>query len=422
MDTSLDIWILQTGEPLHCDGDDPRPMRAMNLANSLVSRGHNVTVFSSAFNHTTKTHRSRQYQEVVISERLNICLIPSPGYLDHKGLMRLIDHFVMAIRLRRILNRLQSKPNAIFIGYPPIEVAYVMSNWARANAIPYVADVKDQWPHLFVEALPKFLRWLGRIILSPYFVIGSKTLRGANSLSAMAGEFLIWSQKFARRDPTPLDRVFPLSAPKTESSAEQKQLAKSFWLEKKITPGGNKVVFAGTITGSFDMGPVLEAARHFREIAQAGGISCDFIFCGVGPYLEDWKTLFAGLENVHFPGWVEKVELEVLLTWSLAVLVPLRSIPNYTGNIPNKVVDGLANGKPILSGLRGTLEKLIKTRGVGLHYDDSETTLTDCITKLIEDKKSLRDIEENCKEVYRESYDFEHVYKSFVSHLELIAK
>jgi hypothetical protein len=38
------IWIFQTGEPLHIDGGSARPMRAMNLSNTLVQAGHRVVL------------------------------------------------------------------------------------------------------------------------------------------------------------------------------------------------------------------------------------------------------------------------------------------------------------------------------------------------------------------------------------------
>ena len=33
----LEIWIFQTGEPLHCDAGNNRPMRAMNLSDKLLA-------------------------------------------------------------------------------------------------------------------------------------------------------------------------------------------------------------------------------------------------------------------------------------------------------------------------------------------------------------------------------------------------
>ena len=57
------IWLLQTGESLHSDQENLRPMRAMNLANELVKAGHRVILWSSAFSHQAKKHRSRVYKE-----------------------------------------------------------------------------------------------------------------------------------------------------------------------------------------------------------------------------------------------------------------------------------------------------------------------------------------------------------------------
>ena len=57
MKKKLTVWIFQTGEPLHIDRDDPRPMRAMNLSDFLVNSGHKVVLWSSDFYHQKKEHR-----------------------------------------------------------------------------------------------------------------------------------------------------------------------------------------------------------------------------------------------------------------------------------------------------------------------------------------------------------------------------
>ena len=43
----MKIWIFQTGEFLPIDGENIRPMRAINLLNILLKRGHSVTLLSS---------------------------------------------------------------------------------------------------------------------------------------------------------------------------------------------------------------------------------------------------------------------------------------------------------------------------------------------------------------------------------------
>ena len=101
---SLLTWVFQTGEPLHVDGDNARPMRAMNLSNALVQAGHNVVLWSSAFYHQEKRHRSSTAKSIRVSDNLEIRLIPSRGYQRHIGVERLIDHAQLACNLKKMLN------------------------------------------------------------------------------------------------------------------------------------------------------------------------------------------------------------------------------------------------------------------------------------------------------------------------------
>ena len=80
MQKKLEVWVFQTGEPLHIDVKNSRPMRAMNLCNALVQKGHNVVLWSSAFYHQEKRHRCKVNQTFHVSDNLEIRLINSMGY------------------------------------------------------------------------------------------------------------------------------------------------------------------------------------------------------------------------------------------------------------------------------------------------------------------------------------------------------
>ena len=43
------VWIFQTGEPIHIDKNNMRPMRAINLADYLIQNNCCVTLWSSNF-------------------------------------------------------------------------------------------------------------------------------------------------------------------------------------------------------------------------------------------------------------------------------------------------------------------------------------------------------------------------------------
>ena len=213
------VWILQTGEPLHCDLGNPRPMRAMNLADALVKRGHQVVLWSSAFYHQEKTHRSFEAKVIKVSELLEIRLIPSCGYEANIGLKRLRDHFQLARNLKKLLVG-QPPPDVAFIGYPPIETAAVLSRWLKKYKIPNFIDVKDQWPHYFLGAVPSFARPLLRLVLFPYFYFGKRALRDASGITSMSQSFVDWAANYRGSSVQDTDAAFALTAPSIPCSFE----------------------------------------------------------------------------------------------------------------------------------------------------------------------------------------------------------
>ena len=413
----MKIWILQTGEPLHVDCGATRPMRAMNLANALVEAGHSVTLISSAFNHTTKSHRTRKFSEININDNLQIRLIPSPGYFKHQGLSRLFDHAVLAKNLAKHLNGATEVPDVAFVGFPPIEVAYVFTKWLKSRGVPHLLDVKDQWPQLFVNALPLAARPIGRIVFSPYFYMAKKAMQNASGISSMAQGFLDWALNFVGRQQNTNDRVVPLTSPQRPVEVADHQAASAFWQHMGVSTVRTKVVFIGTHSVAFDMSAVVDAARYFASKDN----NVDFVICGEGPMSIKWQQAFGNARNVFFPGWIDRAQIEVLLESSLAVLAPYFNTENFLVNVPNKVVDGLSYGKPILTGLRGEVEALVKDHFVGLFYGEGGKSLEHCIEELLSDEQLLLKIENNASSLYSDRFEFNRVYNDLVAHLEYLS-
>ena len=90
---------------------------------------------------------------------------------------------------------------------------------------------------------------------------------------------------------------------------------------------------------------------------------------------------------------------------------------NFTLNIPNKIVDSLLLGLPILSPLTGEVESLISNRKVGFTYNNNNP-LASCIQSLVDDDKLQNKMSENAKKLYDEEFEFDKVYDSLVDHLE----
>jgi glycosyltransferase involved in cell wall biosynthesis len=411
------IWILQTGEPLPSDGPGYRPMRASNLTTALVARGHNVVLWSTAFFHQERRHRTRNLEVITMSDRLQVRLIPSPGYSRNIGPGRLYDHALLAVRLKRLLGKERSRPDVAFIGYPPIEVAAVMSAWLKEHGIPSILDAKDQWPQIFVDPFPGWLQPLARLALFPYFYLGRRAMRDATGLISMADSFLGWARSFSGRSPHEFDAVFPLSSttdPIPQADLEIAQL----WCDQKGMPddGRMRVCFVGSLSPAFDFAPVRMAAQE----ANAAGKNWQFVICGDGSRATDVRSLMADLPNVIMPGWIDRAQMVVLAQRSMAALGPYHNIDNFKKNIPNKVLDAMAMGLPLLTPLEGEVQALVERHATGIMYG-KERTLFQAL-ELLEADPALREtMSGTARRVHQEQYVAERVYGDLVSHLELLA-
>jgi glycosyltransferase involved in cell wall biosynthesis len=419
MSKQLTVWLLQTGEPLHCDPGQPRPMRAMNLANALVDSGHKVVLWSTAFYHQEKRHRTHEARELRISPQLEIRLISSPGYVRNIGPGRLWDHAVLGYRLKQLLKNEAAAPDVAFVGYPPIEAAAVMTRWLAVRGVPSLLDVKDQWPTIFIKALPGFLVPFAKVALFPYFYLGRRAMREASGVSAMADGFLQWALDFAGRPRRASDRVVPLTTPGGGVSNSDLEEARGWWDARGVVADGRaRVCFVGSHSQAFDMAPVVEAAR----LLAASGKLCEFVICGDGECSAEWRRLMAGFANVVFAGWVSRPQIEALAERSIAALAPYHNTPDFVMSVPNKVIDSLALGLPVLSPLRGEVAHLIDSYGVGLSYGEGrEMSLTQCIEYFLENPDLQRQLAQRALDLYNERFSFENVYGGLVRHLETLS-
>jgi glycosyltransferase involved in cell wall biosynthesis len=416
----LNVWIFQTGEPLHFDLVESRPMRAMNLANALELAGHNVVLWSSNFYHQEKRHRVVEGNRILVSPNIEVRLISSPGYRTNIGFQRLWDHAVLAFNLHKELQAEFVFPDIAFVGYPPVEAAAVMTRWLKIRKIPCVIDVKDMWPSIFLRSIPDAFKPIGKILLAPYFYLGKRAMKEATALTSIADGFLEWAAMFAGRLVLTIDRVVPLTSPNKQISAERLEKASNWWDKNGIKQDGTpRFIFIGSHTEAFDIDPIRDAAFFM----QSTGINCQFIICGNGPSSLRWKEQMAGLNNVYFPGWIDNDKIKALSLRSTATLAPYKNTNDFVMSIPNKIYDAFSLGLPILSSLKGEVEHLLLSSRAGMIYGkSSDKTLTECLKILINDPGICKEFSNNALSIYSERFSFEVVYGGLVRHLELLTK
>lgn len=402
------IWIFQTGEPLHCDNDDSRPMRAMNLANSLIQKGHTVKIISSRFYHQKKIHRS--FSSLIhINKLLSIELIESPGYQKHIGFKRLYDHFVLSHNLKVFLKKECKKPDIIFLGYPPISSAFELSKWAFKNNIPYLTDVKDKWPDNFINAIPDKMKFLGKILLYPLYKKQFYVFKNSKGIISNSEGFLSWCLTTIKRDKNPFDRIVPLSSPQIE----QKEHIKVKKLNNKSNINLN-ICFAGTLANSFDFEPIIGTAIKLKE----KNISARITIAGDGPLFTELKDRVRNIEShIILTGWLNKNSVDQLFKDSDLAIAPYIVDENFKTTISNKIIDYLSYGLPILIPNVGEMAWFIKENKVG-YIVNNDSEIIEIIKTLIENKSLLKNLKKTSQEIYDTNFKFETVYNGLVSHIE----
>ena len=118
----LNIWIATIGEQLPLSSSI-RKERASVLVDKLVSRGHNVIWWTSAFNHYKKDWFFPDEKEREIRPNFLIKPLKGIGYKKNISLSRFIDHRVIAWKFKRLVPKKQ-KPDIIVVSMPPHDLAY----------------------------------------------------------------------------------------------------------------------------------------------------------------------------------------------------------------------------------------------------------------------------------------------------------
>ena len=292
----MNIWILQTGEPLFSDDSDLRPMRAMNLSKALIERNHKVEIISTRFFHQKKIFRNK-IKKTFFKGLLTETLINSPGYTSNQSLRRLFDHFILFFTLLNNLLKRKDKPDLLFIGYPPVFWSLAAIIFANIKGIPTLLDVKDLWPDIFWDNgnYSNTKKKIIKFVFIPYSISAtisatfSKYITGPTTL--MANYFL------ENYHNNLLSNLFNLQKPKVFASPIVPPKGQEI-KTKKVTPKDPpntllKIFFIGSLVSVYDF----ETVSQSLNLLDSYGIKYKFLIAGKGSN-EKENLLFGPYLNV----------------------------------------------------------------------------------------------------------------------------
>lgn len=336
----MHIFIFQTGEPMPNESF-LRPMRASMLAKTLSDRNIPFTIVTSNFNHSLKKFRFKTLRPWIREN--NILYINSFGYSRNISLQRLIDHASLSLNLLLCLIirlRFFSK-SVVFVGYPPIEWAFVVTLFSRLCGSRVFLDVKDLWPDLFYSTPNRLANYIVSILATPYKILRTCTLKFANYICIPSPQY---ASHWFCSDPSLPHKL--ITVPLVSSITTK-------FPSRTVTRSNSshelRLIFVGSLMQSaYDFLPVFLALKHFKGTDSK--IFLDIV--GDGPLLQDLRKSVAAFDIsscVSFHGWQSGVQLDSLYRSNQFGIAPYRNISNFCGHFPNKLTDYLKNSLGIVS-------------------------------------------------------------------------
>lgn len=383
--------------------------RYSHLSRNLSKSGHKTTWFSANFHHGSKTFRSKSLERISPSG-LSVKLLPVIPYKRNLGIKRLYSDFILSkilVRQLLILHK-KTKIDLIVVSLGPIITPFRVTHLSRKIGVRSIADVQDLYPAAFQSLLPSYLRAIGELFFYPMKLITRLTLRYANGISSLSRSRLDQALSLQGQGHIKPSRPIYLNVkgePARESIISQLD-------GRKVTNGKLKVLFIGTVGSFYDFKTIFEALLIIRK--ESNKIELHII--GDGPYLERTKELSIsfGLSDVHYYGFIPFEEsMSIIQTCNLGIVPIAKGWPSC---IPNKPIDYMGIGMPILSSIPGEMEEMIDKHDLGYHYVAGDSTSLASVLNLAEQDLRLGRFEvigRNCLKIARSRFTIEKTMDQF---------
>lgn len=395
----MKIWIIEIGEPLPVE-QNVRLHRYGIFSQYLAQHGHDVTWWTSSYSHAPKKNFFTKDTECVV-EGVTLKVIYGKGYKKNISFSRILHQKRFA---KKFLNQAKREPipDIILAPVPTIDGALAAVLFGLDKKVPVVVDIRDLWPDELVNLLPAGLRWLGRIILFNSFRKMKFVCSNATAIFGVSKTYRDYGIKFAGRLPLVHDIIFPFTYP-TKKISEQSPISNiDFWRHYNFKDTDFICCFFGTVGKFFNIDTIIAAAKQLPPAVK-------FVICGDGSRLNYYRKKSTGIDNVIFPGWVKAPEIFKLMEISSVGLAPYAA--NAKMSMPNKPIEYLAGGLPIISSIQYELKELLHDYQCGITYNaDKVDEFVTAISQLYNDKNLQIKMSVNARNLFADKFLEEKVF------------
>lgn len=385
--------------------------RVSELCREWVRLGHDVTVVTAMPNHPTGILPPEYRGAVFRRESLDgITVLRNWLYATpNEGFVRRTLSHVSFMLSAMVLTTPRLRGYDVVVVSSPAFFA-VISAWfmSRVHRIPYVFEVRDLWPGIFVELGILRNKAIIRTLEAVEMFLYRRAARVVVVTRAF-GEILVRRGLAPSRVTTITNGVDTTVYRPAPPSAALRQA--------EGLDGRFVVLYIGAHGISQALSAVLDAARLLAE-------DPDVVVVLVGEGAEKKmlieKARAMGLSNVRFVPGQPKVRMPEWYGAADVALVPLRNIPMFETFIPSKMFEILACGVPIIGSVRGEAREILDASGGALIVDPEDAAaIAAAVRRLKADPSLASRLGEAGARFARDHYDRRHLASRY---LDLLAE
>jgi colanic acid biosynthesis glycosyl transferase WcaI len=394
------------------DGGPLAPLIGL-LAESLVKRGHDVTVISSVPHFPTGYIQNSFMGWTVrrtVENGVRIIRIPLPS-VDRKNLMnRMLQFFIYQVGA--VLEGFSVSADAVISHTPGLEVwlPFMVHGLLRKRKTIY--SIHDVYPDVGIRMGIFRSRW----VISMVKALEESCIRKADRVRVLSRSFIQRIRELGAREENIILIYDWVEICENHTGTRINEFAREYDLA-----GTTNVFYTGNIGNIQGLETVIDAARIL-----SANQNIRFVFVGDGGAKDSLKKLASTyrLDNILFIPYQPRERMTEVLACSDVGLVSLKKGLGF-GALPSKIYTILANGKPVVACIDEGCDAwdLVRRADAGLCVSpENPQELADAIVKITSSSMEPKVLGENGRKYVVANHSPEHAAELFEKILQEICQ
>ncbi|MFC1738286.1 glycosyltransferase family 4 protein [Planctomycetota bacterium] len=384
--------------------------RSYEFAKHWVKAGHKVVMLTTVAQLTKQDlqNSTGRFIKRIIIDGIDVKAVSLP-YNQKMGFIRRSFSFIGFVLIASVYLLFVKSPDVIYATSTPLTVGIpaLSAKWLRR--IPFVFEVRDQWPQIPIELgiiknklLIKILLWLEKIIYknsSAVVALSPGMAEGVRDVTGNSKRIKIVSNC------SDLD----LFRPDIDSSGIRQDRS---WNDKFILLHFGAMGKANGLDFVVNLAEKLADNKNIHFVLVGGG--------GEKQKLKDTITR-TGLDNIEIFDSVPKAQLPYLVAAADVSMVIFANHPILEHNSANKFFDSLSAGKPVLLNYSGWQRKVLEDNNAGLGCDICNVDqFVANVTKLYNDRELVKGMARNARKLAEHKFSRDMLAKRVMKVLETV--